>query len=72
MQVGLQVLQHDAATRRLIVSGPPHINIAPPGWYMLFLLNGDVYGQSEWVRLPGDAPRLDPFMQQYASGSTKK
>ncbi|PNW76383.1 hypothetical protein CHLRE_11g467539v5 [Chlamydomonas reinhardtii] len=70
--VGLQVLQHDAATRRLIVSGPPHINIAPPGWYMLFLLNGDVYGQSEWVRLPGDAPRLDPFMQQYASGSTKK
>ncbi|GLI70766.1 hypothetical protein VaNZ11_015798 [Volvox africanus] len=59
--VGLEILVQDIDSRRLVVKGPPTINIAPPGWYMLFLLNGDVYGQSAWVRLPGDAPRMDSF-----------
>ncbi|GIL60167.1 hypothetical protein Vafri_14781 [Volvox africanus] len=59
--VGLEILVQDMDSRRLVLKGPPTINIAPPGWYMLFLLNGDVYGQSAWVRLPGDAPRMDSF-----------
>ncbi|GFR45012.1 hypothetical protein Agub_g6322 [Astrephomene gubernaculifera] len=59
--VGLKIVEHDTVTRQLVLEGPPNINIAPPGWYMLFLLNGDVYGQSEWVRLPGDAPRMDDY-----------
>ncbi|GLC38399.1 hypothetical protein PLESTM_000723100 [Pleodorina starrii] len=57
--VGLEIVSQDAETRRLVLKGPPTANIAPPGWYMLFLLNGEVYGQSAWVRLPGSAPRLD-------------
>ncbi|GIL60209.1 hypothetical protein Vafri_14781 [Volvox africanus] len=60
--VGLEILVQDMDSRRLVLKGPPTINIAPPGWYMLFLLNGDVYGQSAWVRLPGDAPRMDSFL----------
>ncbi|EFJ40873.1 glyoxal or galactose oxidase [Volvox carteri f. nagariensis] len=46
--VGLEILSQDVDARRLVLNGPPDINIAPPGWYMLFLLNGDVYGQSAW------------------------
>ena len=60
--MGLEILEQDTQNRRLILNGPPTINIAPPGWYMMFLLNGDVYGQSVWVRLPGDAPRMDDFL----------
>ncbi|PNW76384.1 hypothetical protein CHLRE_11g467540v5 [Chlamydomonas reinhardtii] len=70
--VVLEIKDHNPTDRRLIVSGPPNINIAPPGWYMLFLLNGDVYGQSEWVRLPGDAPRLDPFMENLKNSQKAK
>ncbi|GLC69502.1 hypothetical protein PLESTF_000839000 [Pleodorina starrii] len=60
--VGLEILTQDTEARRLVLKGPPNINIAPPGWYMLFLLNGDVYGQSSWVRLPGSAPRMDSLL----------
>ncbi|GIL82349.1 hypothetical protein Vretifemale_11279 [Volvox reticuliferus] len=60
--VGLELLSQDIESRRLVVKGPPTINIAPPGWYMLFLLNGDVYGQSAWIRLPGNAPRVDSLL----------
>ena len=35
----------------LTVRGPPSINIAPPGMYMLFLLNGDYYSAAKWVTL---------------------
>ncbi|KAG2430907.1 hypothetical protein HXX76_009880 [Chlamydomonas incerta] len=35
----------------LTVRGPPHVNIAPPGMYHLFLVNGDVYSTGVWVRL---------------------
>ncbi|GLC65599.1 hypothetical protein PLESTF_000317200 [Pleodorina starrii] len=57
--VGLEIVSQDLGARCLVLKGPPNINIAPPGWYMLFLLNGNVYGTSVWVRLPGNAPRLD-------------
>ncbi len=61
-QVGLEIVSQDTDGRSLVLRGPPNINIAPPGWYMLFLLNGDTYGQSAWVRLPGSAPKLDSFL----------
>ncbi|KXZ50034.1 hypothetical protein GPECTOR_18g186 [Gonium pectorale] len=65
--VGLRIESQDVDGRTLVLRGPPTINIAPPGWYMLFLLNGEVYGQAEWVRLPGGAPRLDDFLERIAT-----
>ncbi|KAG2484185.1 hypothetical protein HYH03_016997 [Edaphochlamys debaryana] len=57
--VGLEIVEHDTDRRILTLAAPPHINIAPPQWYMLFIVNGDYYGKSQWVRLPGDAPTID-------------
>jgi hypothetical protein len=38
---------------------PPNAHICPPGWYMLFLLNGaGVPGTSSWVRIGGDPANL--------------
>lgn len=47
--VGLEVVANVGGA--LTVLGPPNVNIAPPGMYMLFLLNGDVYSAARWVRL---------------------
>ncbi|KAG2484183.1 hypothetical protein HYH03_016995 [Edaphochlamys debaryana] len=60
--VGLEIQSQNATSRELVLVAPPNGNIAPPQWYMLFLLNGDFYGKAKWVRLPGDAPRLDDFL----------
>jgi len=39
------------------LSSPPAAAVAPPGWYMLFLMNGDgVPSVARWVRLGSDAP----------------
>jgi len=36
----------------LTVTGPPDGNVAPPGWYMLFIVNaGRVPSVASWVRL---------------------
>ncbi len=35
---------------------PPSANVAPPGWYMLFVLNDGVPSLAKWVRLDGSAP----------------
>jgi hypothetical protein len=37
---------------------PPTPQIAPPGWYMLFVLDGDVPAIAQWVRLGGDPANL--------------
>ena len=44
------------------VQSPPSANVAPPGWYMLFLLNDGVPSVARWVRLDGSAAgcRRDP------------
>lgn len=31
--------------------GPPDANIAPPGFYMLFLLSNNVWGPSNWIQV---------------------
>ncbi|KAL6759620.1 glyoxal or galactose oxidase [Haematococcus lacustris] len=50
--VGLKTLVRTQGTPNTItVQSPPNINIAPPGMYMLFLLNGRVYSRAVWVKL---------------------
>ncbi|KAJ9517768.1 hypothetical protein QJQ45_004073 [Haematococcus lacustris] len=50
--VGLQVVgSTPGPDYTLLVQTPPNINIAPPGMYMLFLLNGQVYSRAVWVKL---------------------
>ncbi|KAG2486427.1 hypothetical protein HYH03_014874 [Edaphochlamys debaryana] len=49
--VGLEIVSNNAASGELVVRGPPTINIAPPGMYMLFILNGDIYSRASWVKL---------------------
>lgn len=52
--VGLEI---SAATDNTMWAvGPPNENIAPPGLYMMFLLNGDTFGSAQWVKLPGKNP----------------
>ena len=38
------------------VKSPPSANVAPPGWYMLFVLDDGVPSVAAWVRLDGEAP----------------
>ncbi|PNH11506.1 hypothetical protein TSOC_001623 [Tetrabaena socialis] len=49
--VGLRIVSNSASDGSLVVRGPPDINVAPPGMYMLFLLNGNVYSRASWVTL---------------------
>jgi len=54
--VGLRIVESSTeepadSGKSVSVQGPPNANIAPPGLYMLFLLNGDVYGQAKWVKV---------------------
>jgi hypothetical protein len=48
------VARHDNAGYTF--KSPPSANIAPPGWYMLFLVNDGVPSVAKWVRLYADAP----------------
>jgi hypothetical protein len=41
----------DAGTKTARMMTPPNPNIAPPQMYMMFLLNGKVYGPGRWVHL---------------------
>ncbi len=51
--VGLQIVSNAVSGGNGVatVRAPPNINIAPPGMYMLFILNGDVYSRAVWVQL---------------------
>ncbi len=43
---------HDAGEQgghTVTVRGPPNVNIAPQGPYMLFLVSGNTYGPGQWV-----------------------
>ncbi|GLC33481.1 hypothetical protein PLESTB_000079600 [Pleodorina starrii] len=54
--VGLRIAQDNTVTTTLTLRGPPDVNIAPPGMYMLFLLNGDVYSSAIWIQLQRTPP----------------
>ena len=59
--VELQVSNTVAGTGIDVVS-PPNARVAPPGYYMLFLLNGQgVPSVSSWIRLDPSAPDRPPI-----------
>jgi len=40
------------------VTAPPNAHVCPPGWYMLFVLNGPTPSVGQWVRIGGDPAGL--------------
>jgi hypothetical protein len=40
------------------VTAPPNAHIAPPGWYMMFVLNGPTPSVGQFVRIGGDPAGL--------------
>lgn len=40
------------------ITAPPGVNICPPGWFQLFLLDGPTPSNSTWVRIGGDPAEL--------------
>jgi hypothetical protein len=53
-------LSFERQTGRLVVHAPQNANFAPPGYYMLFLLSGQVPSVAEFVRLPSPAEDGEP------------
>src|SRR5205823_196633 len=54
-------LSFTAGTGTLSITGPPNSNIAPPGYYMLFLLNNSgVPSVASFVQLGGSSPPPPP------------
>ena len=49
----LTVSEH--ANAGVTLKSPPSENVAPPGWYMLFLVNDGVPSVAKWVLLDGEA-----------------
>jgi len=41
-----------------IITAPPNSGVCPPGWYLLFVLNGPVPSKGVWVRIGGDPAQL--------------
>ena len=40
------------------IIAPPGVNVCPPGWFQLFLLDGPTPSNSTWVRIGGDPGEL--------------
>ncbi|CAP60434.1 uncharacterized protein PODANS_1_7300 [Podospora anserina S mat+] len=40
------------------VDAPPNVNIAPPGWYQMFVLDGGVPAIGKYIRIGGDPGQL--------------
>lgn len=40
------------------ITAPPNVNVSPPSWYMLFVLDGPTPSHSQWVRIGGDPAEL--------------
>lgn len=40
------------------ITAPPNSHVCPPGWYMLFVLNGPTPSVGQFVRIGGDPGRL--------------
>ncbi|GJJ13871.1 hypothetical protein Clacol_008128 [Clathrus columnatus] len=40
------------------ITSPPNAHIAPPGWYQLFVLDGNTPSWSSWIRIGGDPAEL--------------
>jgi hypothetical protein len=40
------------------VTAPPNAHVSPPGWHMLFVLDGPTPSVAQWVRIGGDPAKL--------------
>lgn len=40
------------------ITAPPNAHVSPPGWFMLFVLDGPTPSYSQWVRIGGDPAEL--------------
>jgi len=51
-QRGLELVISGTAAGSITVEGPPNANLAPPGWYLLFVLDTDrVPSEGAWIRV---------------------
>jgi hypothetical protein len=51
-QRGIELVIAGAGPGTLNVQTPPNPNLAPPGWYLLFVLDFDrVPSEGRWIRL---------------------
>lgn len=40
------------------ITAPPNAGISPPGWHMLFVLDGPTPSHAQWVRIGGDPSQI--------------
>lgn len=40
------------------ITAPPNAGVSPPGWHMLFVLDGPTPSHASWVRIGGDPSQL--------------
>jgi hypothetical protein len=40
------------------ITAPPNAHVSPPGWFMLFVLDGPTPSEAQWVRIGGDPAEL--------------
>lgn len=40
------------------ITAPPNAHVSPPGWSMLYLLDGPTPSHGQWVRIGGDPANL--------------
>ncbi|KAF9466725.1 copper radical oxidase [Collybia nuda] len=45
------------------ITAPPNAGVSPPGWHMLFILDGPTPSYSRWVRIGGDPSQLGNWPQ---------
>lgn len=45
------------------IEAPPDVNVCPPGWHQLFVLDGPTPSHSQWVRIGGDPAQLGNWPQ---------
>ncbi|KAJ3215973.1 hypothetical protein HDU67_010129 [Dinochytrium kinnereticum] len=45
----------------VVVGAPPSAAIAPPGWYLLFVVMDGVVGEGKWVQVGGDPAGLGAY-----------
>jgi hypothetical protein len=41
-----------------LITAPPNAGVCPPGWFMLFFLDGPTPSRAQWVRIGGDPAQL--------------
>lgn len=49
--IGLAITAKNVYQGTVTCQGPPNVNIAAPGWYLIFVLSGDIYSPGKWLQL---------------------